>query len=32
MGIEKVRELGKENHVVYDVKYVFESQDADIRL
>jgi len=32
MGIKKVRELGKENHVVYDVKYVFESQDSDIRL
>jgi len=32
MGIEKVRELGKENHVVYDVKYVFETTDSDLRL
>ena len=32
MGIEKVRALGKSNHVVYDVKYVFSTGDADIRL
>ncbi|WP_394146934.1 Vi polysaccharide biosynthesis UDP-N-acetylglucosamine C-6 dehydrogenase TviB [Shewanella atlantica] len=32
MGIEKVRQLGKENHVVYDVKYVFETTDSDLRL
>ena len=32
MGIEKVRALGKENHVVYDVKYVFPLEAADIRL
>ncbi len=32
MGIEKVRSLGKENHVVYDVKYVFGLNDSDIRL
>ncbi|OEG74542.1 Vi polysaccharide biosynthesis protein VipA/TviB [Shewanella colwelliana] len=32
MGIEKVRALGKENHVVYDVKYVFPLDAADIRL
>ncbi|UCX03991.1 Vi polysaccharide biosynthesis UDP-N-acetylglucosamine C-6 dehydrogenase TviB [Shewanella glacialimarina] len=32
MGIEKVRQLGKENHVVYDVKYVFGINDSDLRL
>ncbi|MGI2143107.1 Vi polysaccharide biosynthesis UDP-N-acetylglucosamine C-6 dehydrogenase TviB [Shewanella frigidimarina] len=32
MGIEKVRALGKQNHVVYDVKYVFPLDAADIRL
>jgi len=32
MGIEQVRALGKENHVVYDVKYVFDPEAADIRL
>lgn len=32
MGIEKVRALGKCNHVVYDVKYVFASNEADLRL
>mgnify|MGYP006878246194 CR=1 FL=1 len=31
-GIEKVRALGKQNHVVYDVKYVFPLDAADIRL
>lgn len=32
MGIEAVRKLGKEKHVVYDVKYVFEPGVSDIRL
>lgn len=32
MGIKNVRALGKSNHVVYDVKYVFKPEDADIRL
>lgn len=32
MGIEAVRKLGKEKHVVYDVKYVFAPGVADIRL
>ncbi|WP_076411030.1 Vi polysaccharide biosynthesis UDP-N-acetylglucosamine C-6 dehydrogenase TviB [Shewanella sp. UCD-KL12] len=32
MGIEKVRALGKDKHVVYDVKYVFETSDSDLRL
>ncbi|MBO2581699.1 Vi polysaccharide biosynthesis UDP-N-acetylglucosamine C-6 dehydrogenase TviB [Shewanella algae] len=32
MGIEKIRSLGKDKHVVYDVKYVFPLDAADIRL
>ena len=32
MGIEAIRALGKENHVVYDVKHVFGKQDSDLRL
>ncbi|MCL1067032.1 Vi polysaccharide biosynthesis UDP-N-acetylglucosamine C-6 dehydrogenase TviB [Shewanella olleyana] len=31
-GIEEVRKLCRPNHVVYDVKYVFGTEDADIRL
>jgi len=32
MGVDKIRALGKVNHVLYDVKYVLESNDSDIRL
>ena len=32
MGVEKVRILGKEMHVLYDLKYVFTKEDTDIRL
>ena len=32
MGIEAIRSLAKPNHVVYDVKYVFEEEETDIRL
>ncbi|MGC9460096.1 Vi polysaccharide biosynthesis UDP-N-acetylglucosamine C-6 dehydrogenase TviB [Vibrio genomosp. F10] len=32
MGIEAIRKLGKDKHVVYDVKYVFAPGVADIRL
>ncbi|PKG80612.1 Vi polysaccharide biosynthesis UDP-N-acetylglucosamine C-6 dehydrogenase TviB [Shewanella sp. Actino-trap-3] len=32
MGAETVRKLGKEKHVLYDVKYVFSLNDSDIRL
>lgn len=31
-GAAKIRALGKDNHVLYDVKYVLERQDADLRL
>ncbi|PML38964.1 Vi polysaccharide biosynthesis protein VipA/TviB [Vibrio breoganii] len=32
LGIEKIRSLCKENHVVYDVKHILGVHDADIRL
>ncbi|MGP4715570.1 Vi polysaccharide biosynthesis UDP-N-acetylglucosamine C-6 dehydrogenase TviB [Psychrobacter sp. T6-6] len=32
MGIQNIRKLGKESHVVYDLKYVFAKEDTDIRL
>lgn len=32
MGAKAIRELGKEKHVLYDVKHVFGPSDSDIRL
>ena len=32
MGIDNIRALGKDNHVVYDLKYVFAKDKTDIRL
>lgn len=32
MGIEKIRALGKDNHIIYDLKYLFTKEDTDIRL
>ena len=32
LGIKKIREFGKKNHVIYDVKYTFSMDDSDIRL
>ena len=32
MGAEHIRNLGKVNHVLYDLKYVFAKEDTDIRL
>jgi len=32
LGAEKIRELGKENHVVYDLKYILPKASVDIRL
>ncbi|MGL6260711.1 Vi polysaccharide biosynthesis UDP-N-acetylglucosamine C-6 dehydrogenase TviB [Vibrio sp. WXL210] len=32
MGVEKVRELGKPNHVIYDLKYTFSKESVDMRL
>ena len=32
LGVDYIRSLAKENHVIYDVKYVFEEGDSDLRL
>ena len=32
MGVGAVRALGKQNHIVYDLKYLFPAQATDIRL
>lgn len=32
MGIDSIRTLGKDDHVLYDLKYVFSKDDTDIRL
>lgn len=32
MGVEQIRSLGKSNHVLYDLKYLFDSELSDIRL
>jgi UDP-N-acetyl-D-galactosamine dehydrogenase len=32
MGVKKVRALGKKKHVLYDIKYVFKSDEVDGRL
>ncbi|WP_318517025.1 Vi polysaccharide biosynthesis UDP-N-acetylglucosamine C-6 dehydrogenase TviB [Photobacterium leiognathi] len=32
MGVEALRRLGKENHILYDVKHVLSVGEADIRL
>ncbi len=32
MGNEKIRSLGKSNHVLYDLKYIFSADKTDLRL
>ncbi|MCK4099375.1 Vi polysaccharide biosynthesis UDP-N-acetylglucosamine C-6 dehydrogenase TviB [Acinetobacter radioresistens] len=32
MGADKMRKLGKANHVLYDLKYVLDQSEVDIRL
>ena len=32
MGVEQIRSLGKADHVLYDLKYIFAKEDTDIRL
>jgi hypothetical protein len=32
MGIRKVRALGRKSHVLYDIKYVFRTDEVDGRL
>lgn len=32
MGVDKIRALGADNHVLYDLKYTLDSSESDIRL
>jgi UDP-N-acetyl-D-galactosamine dehydrogenase len=32
LGSEKIRLLGKPNHVLYDLKYIFDASNTDLRL
>ncbi len=32
MGIEKIRSLGKINHLLYDLKYIYRADETDLRL
>ena len=32
MGAAQIRALGKPTHVLYDLKYVLDAKEADIRL
>jgi UDP-N-acetyl-D-galactosamine dehydrogenase len=32
MGVDGIRELGKESHVLYDIKYILPAEQVDGRL
>lgn len=32
MGIKKIREFGKDNNILFDLKYLFDNDQADLRL
>ena len=32
MGVNKIRALGKDSHVLYDIKYLLDSSESDLRL
>lgn len=32
MGVKKIRTLGKDSHVLYDIKYLLDSSESDLRL
>jgi UDP-N-acetyl-D-glucosamine/UDP-N-acetyl-D-galactosamine dehydrogenase len=32
MGARRIRKLGREQHVLYDLKYILDPEDADVRL
>ena len=32
MGLARIRELARKNHVLYDIKYVFRTDEVDGRL
>ena len=32
MGVDAIRELGKPEHILYDLKYILEQSESDLRL
>ena len=32
MGIANIRKLGRENNIIFDLKYIFDSDEADLKL
>mgnify|MGYP006107616153 CR=1 FL=1 len=32
LGIEQIRKYGRDNHVLYDIKYIFSSSEVDGRI
>ena len=32
MGVKKIKDLGKKNYVLFDLKYIFSAKDSDLRL
>jgi UDP-N-acetyl-D-glucosamine/UDP-N-acetyl-D-galactosamine dehydrogenase len=32
MGIEEIRKLGRENNIIFDLKYLFKSSEVDLKL
>ena len=32
LGVETIREYGKQKHIIFDVKYIFDKDDVDGRL
>jgi UDP-N-acetyl-D-galactosamine dehydrogenase len=32
LGIDAIRALGKPKHVLYDLKYIFKTEQSDLRL
>lgn len=32
MGIKEIRDLGKSTHILYDIKYLFNTSESDLRL
>jgi UDP-N-acetyl-D-glucosamine/UDP-N-acetyl-D-galactosamine dehydrogenase len=32
MGVKAIRKLGKQNHLLYDLKYIFRADETDLRL
>ena len=32
LSIEEIRSYGKENHIIYDLKYIYKANDTDLRL